>query len=108
MLALSLCGHRVRSTDFQPLCNGQTKAAYNEMNGHPPEFSEEVRATDTSAEKLKEQFAACPVSVKMHEEEGKTYAVVRHFTGQKRLGDMITELARERADRETGICGCKN
>ena len=40
--------------------------------------------------------------------EGKTYAVVRHFTGQKRLGDMITELARERADRETGIRGCKN
>lgn len=56
-----------------------------------------------SAEQLTEQYSSCPSERNAYEAEGKKYSVTRYFTGDKKLNEVITELAVNRANREMGL-----
>lgn len=62
-------------------------------------FFTEGNHTNRPVKPLPEQYAACPTSKELHEIDGKTYLVTRHFTKEKDLGKIILELAREQAMR---------
>ena len=60
------------------------------------------RQTDTSLQQLRSRLDGCPTESVQTQADGKKFTVVRHFAGDKELGKVIAEIARERADRETG------
>ena len=56
-----------------------------------------------SPQQLIKLYAACPISQKEYEIDGKKYMVTRRFTGDKDINKLITELAVSRANRESGF-----
>lgn len=56
-----------------------------------------------SLQQLIEEYAHCPLSQRIYENDGKNYAVTRHFTGDKNLNEVAVRLALSRANREMGL-----
>ena len=54
-------------------------------------------------EQLMEQYASCPAQQTTYEIDGRKYTVTRHFTGDKKINEVIAELAVSRANREMGL-----
>ena len=50
-----------------------------------------------------EQYSTCPVEQKIYIFGNKSYTVIRHFTGEKDINQLVTEIAVSRANREMGI-----
>ena len=59
--------------------------------------------TDKTTPQTPGRYDDRPGSVTICDPDGKKYIVTRHFAGDKEIGRLITELARSRADRETGL-----
>ena len=59
--------------------------------------------TEQRAEQYVQKYAACPKEQTEYEFDGKKYAVTRHFTGEKKIGEAVVGLAIRRADREEGL-----
>ena len=53
-----------------------------------------------SIQQSQKLFANCPTSAAKFEIEGKQYVIVRHFTGQAKLENVVADIALRRADRE--------
>ncbi|MCH5148343.1 MAG: hypothetical protein J1G05_03140 [Clostridiales bacterium] len=54
-------------------------------------------------EELIEQYSSCPKDKATYDIDGNKYTVTRHFTGDKDINQVISELAESRAGRETGL-----
>ena len=52
------------------------------------------------ADKTKDDY---PTSERECEINGKRFIITRHFMGDKPLGELMTELAIKRANREMGL-----
>lgn len=66
------------------------------------ETSSGGKKTKLSLRQLQAKYEGCPQQNAETEVEGKKYLVARHFTQEKDLAQMVSRLAQERADRETG------
>ena len=56
-----------------------------------------------SIQNLIQRYASCPTTKLECEINGKKYVIVRHFTGDKEVNQVIARLAQRRANREMGI-----
>ena len=54
-------------------------------------------------QQLIKQYASCPISQNEYGSDGKKFTVIRHFTGDKNINQVIYRLAQDRADREMGL-----
>lgn len=54
-------------------------------------------------QQLIKQYETCPTEKVEYVIDGKKYTVIRHFTGDKDINQVILELAISRANREFGI-----
>lgn len=59
--------------------------------------------TNKKFEELKKTYSAFPTENVNYESNGKKYTVVRHFTGDKKLSKIISELAVSKANRDSGL-----
>lgn len=59
--------------------------------------------TNKAVKQLIELSADCPEEKAYYEVEGKKYTIIRHFTGEKDINQVIAELAVSRANREMGL-----
>lgn len=66
-------------------------------------YQTEGRRTNRQQRQLRDQYSACPKSQSEHVIDGKKYIVTRHFTGEKDINKVISELAISRANREMGL-----
>ena len=54
-------------------------------------------------ENNKNQIQACPVSERRCVIDGKSFIITRHFSGDKTLSSILTEIAVNRANKEMGL-----
>ena len=59
--------------------------------------------TNKGTDNSKKQIDTCPTSQRKCVIDGKRFVVTRHFTGNKPLGAIMTEIAVSRANREMGL-----
>lgn len=76
------------------------KSYYTEMNKDIFDHGTHMDATENNEIKAGEDF---PTSRRKCEVGGKQFLVIRHFVGDKDLGELLIGLAERRAGREMGL-----